>query len=292
MSKGIERVLIAGCGYVGSQVARLLSKRDIDVWCLNRNPKNLPQQFKQVCGDVTDLTNLPKLDGGFDALVYAVSPGNRTEENYRSVYYEGLGNVINRIGHSVRVILVSSTGVFSQNEGEWVTEDTNPNPVTGTAQQLLRAETLALELGDPGIIIRLAGIYGPGRTRMIKRILDKELDCPETNHFTNRIHRDDSARSICHLLELPSPRNLYLGVDSDPASLHSVYTWLASKVGSEDPCAHLEKSRLIERDRLRTNKRCSNERLLKSGYSFLYPTFREGYGPLIRPDPASSEHVS
>ncbi len=291
MSKGTERVLIVGSGYVGSQVARLLSKRGIDVWCLNRNRKDLPKQFNQICGDVTDLKGLPSLNQGFDAVIYAVSPDRRTEKAYRSAYYNGLENVIKLIGHPTKFVLVSSTGIFSQNDGEWVTERTNPNPASTTAKQLLRAEKLALEYGDPGIVIRLAGIYGPGRTRMIRRIMDGGLDCPDVNYYTNRIHRDDGANSICHLLELSSPNSLYLGADSDPAPLHVLYKWLASKTGSEDPCHKSSKYSGSEELIAHKNKRCCNKQLLESGYSFIYPTFREGYESLLQNETLMIENV-
>jgi nucleoside-diphosphate-sugar epimerase len=305
MSKSIQRVLIVGCGYVGSQVAHLLSERDVDVWSLNRTPKDLPLQIKQLFGDVTDFNSLPQLDQNFDGVVYAVSPLNRTEESYRSAYYTGLENVMNKIGrasnpkglplaHSeipVRLLLVSSTGVFGQNEGEWVGEETDPNPTNERALQLLRTERLAIELGNPGIVLRLSGIYGPGRIQTIKKILGGEYTYPETNHYTNRIHRDDSARSICHLLDLPAPKGLYLGVDCDPAPLHTVYNWIATRTGRPDPCPNMTKTFFQNRNTPQTNKRCRNQRLVESGFSFMYPTFREGYEPLIRQEETRCKRV-
>lgn len=304
MSKGIQRVLIVGCGYVGSQVAQLLINRGKDVWSLNRTQKNLPSQIKQLLGDVTDFNSLPRLDEGFDAVVYAVSPRTRSEQAYRSAYYSGLEHVMKKIfpntpqvmpavsrGTSVRVLLVSSTGVFGQNEGEWVEEETNPDPVSDTGKQLLAAERLAIRLGDPGIVIRLSGIYGPGRTRMIQKIMDGESRCPETLHYTNRIHRDDCAASICHLLDLTAPESLYLGADNDPAPLHVIYEWIAAKTGEIDPCADMDIDFVRNRDGLTTNKRCRNHRLTESGFTFAYPTFREGYTTLMKQKEASHKHA-
>jgi nucleoside-diphosphate-sugar epimerase len=305
MSKGIQRVLIVGCGYIGSLVAQLLNKQGIDVWSLNRTPKHLSPQIKQILGDVTDLSSLPRLNKNFDAVVYAVSPQNKTEEAYRSAYYTGLAHVMKKINHpnnsrvilpmdkesSVRVLLVSSTGVFGQNGGEWVEEETRPNPTNETSRQLLEAERLAIRLGNPGIVIRLGGIYGPGRTRMIKKFMDGECTCPETLHYTNRIHRDDCAESICHLLSLLAPKNLYIGADNDPAPLHVIYNWMAEKTGRIDPCTEMSVDFVVKRNALRTNKRCRNQRLTESGFAFTYSTFREGYEPLMEQEIASHRHA-
>ena len=297
MSNGMERILIAGCGYVGSRVAELLSSKGIEVWSLNRKLKNLPSQIKQLTGDVTDFSSLPRMNMKFDTVVYAVSPQERTKEAYRSTYYHGLEHVMRKLNQSrdpggpIRLILVSSTGIFSQNQGEWVSEETDPEPVSETSRQLLEAECLANNLGDPGIVIRLAGIYGPGRTRMIRNLINGRVDCPENQHYTNRIHRDDCAGSICHLINLSNPKSLYIGADNNPTPLDVIYSWIANKTGRKDPCESTTSDLVADRKPIKTNKRCSNQRLVESGYTFQYPSYREGYTPLIQKELANLRHA-
>jgi nucleoside-diphosphate-sugar epimerase len=101
----------------------------------------------------------------------------------------------------------------------------------------------------------------------------------EPPHYVNRIHRDDCAGAIRHLLLLDRPQRLYLGVDHEPADRREVARWLADRLDS-----HSGDRSMSSRDpatRARSNKRCSNGRLVRSGYRFLYPTFREGFEPLL-----------
>jgi nucleoside-diphosphate-sugar epimerase len=97
---------------------------------------------------------------------------------------------------------------------------------------------------------------------------------PDQPSFTNRIHRDDVAGALQHLMNLERPERVYLGVDSLPASREEVLTWLAARLGA--PAPKKEAVREMEGDAA-GSKRCSNARLLTSGYRFSYPTFREGY---------------
>jgi nucleoside-diphosphate-sugar epimerase len=105
-------------------------------------------------------------------------------------------------------------------------------------------------------------VYAPGRPR-----------------FTNRIHRDDCAGALHHLIRLPEPESLYLGVDGDPAEEATVMRWVAGSVGAPSP--RMARGPEAKSLRARSNKRCRNDRLLASGYRFEYPSFREGYAALI-----------
>jgi nucleoside-diphosphate-sugar epimerase len=135
------------------------------------------------------------------------------------------------------------------------------------------------------VVVRLGGIYGPGRTRLIERARRGELELRDDVHYTNRIHRDDAAGLLRHLLFHESPAPLYLGVDDESADEADVYRWLAGAVGVEqasDPEA--EEGSGTPRRRAVGSKRCSNRLARESGYRFRYPTFREGYAELLRED--------
>jgi len=115
--------------------------------------------------------------------------------------------------------------------------------------------------------------------------VEGDARCPPPGRFGNRIHRDDAAAAIHHVLRLPRPHGLYLGVDRDPAELRTVYHWIARRAGVPDPCdptSSSAPSSTVERTGpVRPNKRCSSDRLVQSGFTFRYPTFREGYASLM-----------
>lgn len=277
----MERVLIAGCGYVGSRLAELLVDDGLRVWGLKRHPSGLPAGVEPVAADVSDPATLAGLPDGLDAVVYAVAPAGRNEAAYRAGYVDGLGNVLEALDGRVRAVLVSSTGVYGQTDGRWVDEETPEAPGDATAEAILAGEALVRERGGPGVVLRLGGIYGPGRTRTIRSVLAGEVPCLAPDLYGNRVHREDAARALRHLLGLPEPAPVYLGVDREPAPLREVYAWIAREAGAADPCADVDRDEWRTEGRRGTNKRCSSGRLVGSGYDFTYPTFREGYAPLI-----------
>jgi nucleoside-diphosphate-sugar epimerase len=279
----MERVLIAGCGYVGCRLAVTLAADGVPVWGLRRNPAGLPDGVEAVAADVSDPGSLRGLPDGLDALVYAVSPSGRSEAEYRTAYVDGLRNTLEALEATPpeRVLLVSSTGVYGQRDGRWVDEQTRPEPADATGAIVLEGEALVEDWDGPGITLRLGGIYGPGRERTVRRVLDGEAACPPPDRYGNRIHRDDAAGAIHHLLTLPDPAGLYLGVDREPAALRDVYRWIAERAGAPDPCRGRASEDGESAGRRGTNKRCSSQRLLESGFRFRYPTFREGYAPFI-----------
>ncbi len=128
----------------------------------------------------------------------------------------------------------------------------------------------------PGTVLRLGGIYGPGRTSLLERA---RSGVPGGPAFTNRIHRDDAAAALLHLALLPTAEPCYVGVDCEPATEAEVLAWLARRLGvtpAEAPGVAPSSSR-----RARGSKRCRNARLLASGFRFRYPTWREGYEALL-----------
>ena len=206
MERERGRVLIAGSGYVGGRLAELLVEEGIPVVGLKRDPSTLPQGVDPYAGDVTDPASLEAMaELDLDAVVYAVSPSDRTEAAYRAAYVDGPRNVLAVLPGGVRTILVSSTGVYGQTDGRRVDEDSPPEPASATAELILEGESLVRERGEPGIVLRLGGIYGPGRTRNVRRVLAGEARCPGPDRYGNRIHRDDAARAARHLLTVVRP---------------------------------------------------------------------------------------
>lgn len=278
------QVLIAGCGYVGTALGLELAERGDAVVGLRRDPAGLPAPIRPYAGDLTDPRSLQDVSR-VEAVVLAMSPDGRDAARYRSTYVQGpttLLEVLHQRGDAVRrVLLTSSTAVYGQRDGEWVDETSPTTPASATAQVLLEAETAVLGGPFPATVLRLGGIYGPGRTRMLERVRAGEVRCPPTPEYSNRIHRDDAAAALAHLLALDEPDDIYLGVDDDPADRCTVYRWLAERLSVEPPAVDPEAGSS------RGSKRCSNSRLRGSGYHLRFPTFREGYAALIDAPPAA-----
>lgn len=267
------RVLIAGCGYVGSALAAELVARGDEVHGLKRTAEGLPDGVAPVVADVTHPATLGQVPADVDAVVYAVSADRRDEAAYRAAYVDGLANVLEASGRVERFVHVSSTAVYGQTDGSWVDEDSPTEPSAFSGRILLEGEELVRRAG--GTVLRLAGIYGPTRTRLVDRVRSGRATCPPEVRYTNRIHRDDCAGALAHLLRLDAPAPVYNAADDDPAERCQVLTWLADQLGAPTP------QRAAEPSARGGNKRVSNRRLTASGYDLRYPSFRDGYAAML-----------
>jgi nucleoside-diphosphate-sugar epimerase len=277
----MSKVLIAGCGYVGSALgAALVADGDV-VYGLRRRVVSLPAGIQPIEADLAVPKTLRDLPSDLDFVVYAASPGGPDDALYRTAYVEGLGRLQEALKpkrqNLRRVFLLSSTSVYGQSKGEWVDESTACAPLDFRGRRILEAEALLGASDQAYTIVRLGGIYGPQRDRLIEKVRSGRATFPKgTARYHNRIHRDDCAGALRHLMRLPAPETLYIGVDCEPTDEASVLRWLSGALGAPEPRAVKETG---EPDR--GNKRCRNDRLLASGYAFRYPTFREGYAALL-----------
>lgn len=272
------RLLIAGCGYVGGAVAAAASARGETVLGLRRTQRPLPAGVEPVVADLADPSSLADLPGEIDRVVYAASADERSEAAYRRAYVDGPLNLLRHLeqrGEPLRrFLLVSSTGVYGQTDGSWVDEAT-PTLSRDTGAVLEEGERRCLESTVPTVVLRLGGIYGPGRRNLIDRVLSGQAGCPGgVPVYTNRIHLHDIVAAIEHLLETETPAPVYLGVDHEPADACTVARWIAAQTGAPEPV-------MVAAEPVRTNKRCRNDRLVASGFRFRYPTFREGYAQVL-----------
>lgn len=278
----MARILIAGCGDVGTRLGNLLAQEGHTVWGLKRTTASLPAGITPVAADLTDARTLAEaIPEAPDWVFHAAAPGERLPERYRAVYHDGVVNLLaalrTRGAAPQRIVFVSSTAVYAQNGGEWVDET---SPATGagstTAPWLRAAEDTVLSGPFPATVVRLAGIYGPGRTRLIERALRGSPCRRDPPLYTNRIHVQDCARLLAHLSTLPELADLYLGVDDAPAPEWEVMSWLAERLGSAPP-EPVDAAPDAPR-----NKRCSNRRIRASGFDLAWPDYRAGYGALVR----------
>jgi nucleoside-diphosphate-sugar epimerase len=273
-----ERVLLAGCGDLGLRVARRLLARGAEVFALRRSPAGEGEGgLRWLRGDLTRPETLGGLPEGITHVVYSPTPGAREEMAYRAVFVEGLKHLLAALADAPlrRVLFVSSSAVYGEHGDAWVDEDTPPDPPGFNGRVLLEAERWLAAQPWSSVNLRLAGIYGPGRLQLVERLragaARVRRDPP---HWSNRIHADDAAAAIVHLLGLPSPERVYVGVDDTPLPLHVLYEFLAELVGAPRPEEGAAPPGV-------GSKRLSNARLRASGFVPRWPDAREGYRSLL-----------
>jgi nucleoside-diphosphate-sugar epimerase len=217
-----------------------------------------------------------------DYLVYCAAATDHDEAGYRAAYVQGLQHVLewlNDYGQVPnRLLFVSSSSVYGQQDGEWV-DETSPTIATGYSGRLmLEAEQVALDSGIPASIVRLTGIYGPGREWLLTQVRRGYRVAVDPPLYGNRIHADDAAGLMACLLEADrrgvALDDVYIGVDDAPAPLAEVVGWLREYLGVTewDDDASVRRT---------GSKRCSNARAKALGWTPKYPSYREGYAVII-----------
>lgn len=260
-------VLVAGAGDVGSRLARLRVAAGDEVVALRRRDVPMEAGIHALRADVATGEGLSALPRRPQALVFCAAPDAREEAAYRRLFVDGLRRLLDVV-EADRVLFVSSTAVYAEDEGEWVDEDTLARPPAFNGRVLLEAEAeLAVHRG--GIALRFSGLYGPGRDWMLRRARGGETT---RRHWTNRIHVDDAAAAMSHLLDLPSPDRLYLGNDDLPARECDVMAWVRKQEGLPP---------LPAAQGAETGRRIRNARLRASGWSPRHPDFRSGYAAML-----------
>ncbi|MBI2094962.1 MAG: NAD-dependent epimerase/dehydratase family protein, partial [Candidatus Omnitrophica bacterium] len=271
------KTLIIGCGYLGTALGARLAEGGARVWGVRRSWRGVkasfPSKAQRIEADLLrpeSLAGLPEVD--FAVLCQAPS---RPGDSYEGTYYKGTRHLITRLRETdPRFILVSSTRVYSTNDGSWVDEDTDPRAggeADDNSRWLLETERWALQ-NSSCIVFRLGGIYGPGRNRLAARALTKVPEGSDPRHkaggqasgtkrdpssagrrgaYVNRIHVEDAVSGIALLMKKGKVGEIYLGVDDLP-SIDSRGSALAS------------------------GKRCSNAKIKRLGLRLKYPTYKEG----------------
>lgn len=274
------QVLVAGLGDVGGRAAATLAAAGHEVVGVRRSDTPGPDGVTMVRGDLTDERLVEDLPGPFDAVLLTVSADGRDPQLYRSAYVEGPTTLLAALatrGDTVRrVVFTSSSAVYGQRDGEWVDESSATDPSSSTARVLVEAERAVAGGAFPSTSLRLTGIYGPGRTRLVEKVRSGDAVVGSEPSYTNRIHAADAADACVRLLELGADAPpVVIGTDDEPADRAEVYRWLADQLGVDGPVVD------DERAPDRGSKRCSNDLLRSLGWSPSYPTFRDGYGELL-----------
>ncbi len=287
--RSVPRLLFVGAGDTGLRAALELAQRGHEVTALRRSAAPVAETVRRVQADVTDPASLGRVTlPDAEVLVYCVAAGRADDATYRTLYVDGLTNVLAALsarGVVVRrAVLVSSTAVYAQRDGELVDEDSPTEPVRYNGRRMLEAEAVAASCGvaEP-LAARLGGIYGPGRTRLVERVragLEPVGDTMRDPH-TNRIHVEDAARALAFLATCAAPPRVVNVVDDHPARRSEVVRWLAARMAVDVPVAVEEGPKSAGPPERSDDKRVANARLRALGFDLTYPTYREGYAALL-----------
>ena len=282
----MPRILIAGCGYVGQAAADLFHAAGWVVEGWTRSTESAaslsakPYPVREV--DVSQADQVAEYGpaaAGFDEVVHCASSSGGDAEMYRKVYLDGARNLLETFRRS-KLLFTSSTSVYAQRDGSWVTEESDAKPMRETSRVLLETERLVL--ADSGVVARLAGIYGPGRSALLKKFLNNAaMIDPENDRFVNQVHRDDIAAALFLLVTRKAEgAQIYNVVDDQPILQSECYRWLAQRLNR--PLPPIGRS-TQKRKRGDSNKRVSNAKLRRSGWTPQYPTFAEAMEKSVLP---------
>ena len=289
-----EHLFICGMGYLGLRVARKALQRGMRVTGLTRSAEKAEtlraEGFHMVASDLAGRDWHAEVSPTVDFVLNCVAAGDGGPEGYRRTYLEGMRSLMQWCGRgfSGRLIYTSSTGVYPFSDGEWVTEETPFEPPPGKGEILRRAERVLQTDGPDGwTILRLAGIYGPGRHYLLNQILSGHSELPgEGETCLNLIRVEDICAAIWEIwrADKTALNAIYNVVDDRPSPKREVVEWLAQKTGRPVPRFNPEKS--IRQRRLPNGKlphrKISNAKL-KSATNWRpqFATYGLGFQPLI-----------
>ncbi len=277
------KVLVIGCGYVGERVADLLHEAGHDVTGVTHSEDSASRlaAFKpyavRAC-DVSDLSSVRALEVDPVIIIHCASSNRGGAEAYQKVYLDGSRNLA-AVFPGANLYFCSSTSVYPQTDGNWVTEESDARPERETSRILRESEDFVL--GCNGCVARLAGIYGPGRSFVLKNFLEDSATIEgnsQEGRWLNQIHREDAARALVHLAT-NGHRGAFNVADNTPFTQRSCFETLAARFGKAVPPAVEPNS---TRKRAWTSKRVSNAKLRRTGW---LPQF-EDYFAGLENDPA------
>jgi len=267
------RVIVIGAGFVGNSLCDFMEGAGHNVVRVTRNGTD----SSTTC-DVSNLESLTLLregKGTADIVIHCASSGGRGTDRairYQQVYVDGCSNIIETFPDS-RFVFVSSSSVYAQKDGSVVDEESIAEPLSVTSQLLLQAESITSKFG--GSVARLAGIYGPGRSYLLKRYIERNAQIdgtgPESDgRWINQIHRDDAASALAHMVEKSEMNGIYNVCDNAPMLQRACYEEFDRRFKHGVPKV---KPAIEGRARGWTHKRVSNSKLKETGWVPKYPSY-------------------
>ncbi len=268
-------VVIAGCGFVGLATTRMFHAAGWDVLGLTHSEESAAalggENFPVAPCDISDADAVRGIAAQFgenvDAVIHCASSGRGGADAYRSVYLEGARNLLTAFA-TARLLFTSSTSVYAQTDGALVDENSPAEPPRETGRLLRETEELVLARG--GIVARLAGIYGPGRSVLLRKFFTGEAVIEgDGGRIVNQVHRDDIASALRVLIE-KCAAGIFNISDDTPMPQREIYAWLAQRFARPQP-----PTGPIDPNRKRgwTSKRVSNAKLRALGWRPVFASF-------------------
>lgn len=266
----MARVLIAGCGYVGEAAANQFHAHGwkVEGWtgsadsAAKLSARPYPVRAADLAWPIAPT-------GEFDVIVHCVSSRGGDEEHYRQVYLSGARNLRAAFPEAT-VLFTSSTSVYAQIDGSVVDENSAAEP--GHAKGKILRETEEFVRAAGGIVLRLGGIHGPGRSAIVSKFLRGEAAGRNPGRFINHVHRDDIVSALLLLAERrhECPGEIFNVVGDKPTTASDAYDWLAPRLRKPVPrtAANAPPGKRGE-----SNKQVSNHKLRALGWTPRYPTF-------------------
>lgn len=273
----MAKILIAGCGDLGSGLAAELVAQGHVVTGIRRTKNDFPNGVMGITGDLVEMSDDTLPDA--DVVFLIMTPNGRNEEAYRTAYFATAQVLIRRykdMAKPPKVFFVSSTSVYGQSQGEWIDETTPAQPASATANILVETEQ-SLAAAFSSVAVRCSGIYGSGRYRLLETVLSGK-DWGD-NSWTNRIHRDDVVSALvllanCALSNTTLPEHVIV-TDQTPVSMWEVKLWLATCLEAKVAVSSCEGFVPT------SGKRIQGQYLLSQGWRLQYPSYVAGYMPLV-----------
>ena len=275
------KILIVGCGQLGFSIVKNADPDIFKLYGFSRSLKKSPPSIEMHQVDILKNEAIDVIKSvNPEIIIYAVSADTQSVESYQDHYVAGLKKTyaaLLELDHFKHLFFVSSTRVYGQKTTKILSELDIAEPSDYGGEALIEAEAVARQLKDRATILRLSGIYGPNRTRMIQLAQSNPGNWPATNNWSNRIHEEDAARFIVFLIKrimLKEPiEPLYLVTDGIPTKQYDVLTWIRKRLQLTTDT--------IEIPILESGKQLQSVLLNQNGFILKYPDFTYGYEAII-----------
>jgi nucleoside-diphosphate-sugar epimerase len=285
--------LIFGCGYLGERVAERWHNAGDEVVVVTRSPQRA-DTFKKhgyavIVADPTQSATLTKLPTA-DAVLFSIGFDRATHQTIEDVYARGMRNVLAALPSGTgRVIYISTTGVYGDASGDWIDEQTPTNPQRDGGRASLAAEQLldGHPLGKNSVVLRLAGIYGPGRIPF-RSLLRAGEPIPATSEgYLNLIHVVDAAAVVtlaatANIEQATDGPRVYCVSDGHPVVRGDYYREVAMQIGAPEPTFVVPEPISPRAARAASDRRVCNRRMLSElGVQLIYPDYRSGLRAIL-----------
>jgi nucleoside-diphosphate-sugar epimerase len=278
-------VLVAGAGWLGSAVARALAARGDRVTAVRRDPVRLAALtapgIEPLPLDLTAPGAAGRLPRDLDAVVACQSASGDGADAYRRAYLDASDVLLGALrgsGRPATFLYTGSTGVFGQRDGGVVDEETPPAPSGPTGEVLVLAERLVAAAAGPGlrtVVLRLSGIYGPGRNWPVERVRGGQIALgPGDGTWLNLLHLEDAVAAVLAGLDRGRSGAVLHATDAEPVRRRDLALWVSERLGIPPPRLPADARPASMPDRCVRAERSRAE----LGLALRYPTFREGTG--------------